>query len=244
MRFVLAVCFVTACGRSGFDAVNDATDANGAIDSTLVGWWTFDEGTGTVAADSSSYGNIGTLIGAPEWVPGKIDTALAFDGVSSYVNAGHAATLGNLAVRTANAWVNVANVGPQIQRIVGKDLGQNCGWDLSIRTGSLVTLHQCFNPTDGVWNVPSNPLPVGEWHHVVVVYNDSDVANQPIIYIDGLPQPVSETQVPIGLVGDESQRDLGIAGNTIDATEDFDGAIDDVRIYARGLTANEIVTLP
>jgi hypothetical protein len=36
-----------------------------AADSGLVGWWKFDEGSGTVAADSSGNGNDGTLVSDP-----------------------------------------------------------------------------------------------------------------------------------------------------------------------------------
>ncbi|HUV63238.1 MAG TPA: hypothetical protein VMW24_05025, partial [Sedimentisphaerales bacterium] len=47
----------------------------------LVGHWKFDEASGTVANDSSGYGNNGTLQNGPIWVPGKISSALQFDGI-------------------------------------------------------------------------------------------------------------------------------------------------------------------
>jgi hypothetical protein len=46
--------------------------------SGAVGWWSFDEGTGTVAGDSSGNGNNGVVYGAT-WVPGKYGQALSFD---------------------------------------------------------------------------------------------------------------------------------------------------------------------
>ena len=41
-------------------------------DPTLVGWWKFDDGTGTTARDSSMYRHDGTLVGAAQWVDGQI----------------------------------------------------------------------------------------------------------------------------------------------------------------------------
>ena len=38
----------------------------------LVGYWTFDEGTGTIVVDSSTYGNDGNVEGTPEWVMGQV----------------------------------------------------------------------------------------------------------------------------------------------------------------------------
>src|SRR3989344_3616023 len=46
----------------------------------LVGYWSMNEGTGTVAGDGSGNGNRGTLTGGPTWVDGKRGKALSFDG--------------------------------------------------------------------------------------------------------------------------------------------------------------------
>lgn len=55
-----------------------------AADAELVGWWKLDDGSGTVAADSSGYGRDGTIINAT-WDSGKYGMALAFDG-TAYVD--------------------------------------------------------------------------------------------------------------------------------------------------------------
>jgi hypothetical protein len=46
----------------------------------LVGYWKFDEGSGTTANDSSGYGNNGTLYNSPTWTTGKVGGALSFNG--------------------------------------------------------------------------------------------------------------------------------------------------------------------
>jgi hypothetical protein len=61
--------------------------ANPIYDETgLVGSWHFNEGSGTVAYDSSGNNNNGNLVNGPTWVDGKFGKALSFDGVDDYVD--------------------------------------------------------------------------------------------------------------------------------------------------------------
>ncbi|HIC62401.1 MAG TPA: hypothetical protein EYO72_06800, partial [Marine Group III euryarchaeote] len=57
-----------------------------SIDNTTVGYWSFDEGNGTLAYDSTDFGNNGSLSGDVNWVNGwQSDHALSFDGDNDYV---------------------------------------------------------------------------------------------------------------------------------------------------------------
>ena len=55
----------------------------------LVGWWRFDEGSGTIANDSSGNGNDGTFNGDPQWVVGYFGGALEFDGSDDWLDCGN-----------------------------------------------------------------------------------------------------------------------------------------------------------
>ncbi|MHC4113414.1 MAG: hypothetical protein ACYSUY_20265, partial [Planctomycetota bacterium] len=81
--------------------------AEGA-DPSLVGWWRFDEGSGTTAYDTSDYGNDGTLQNGPLWVNGYLATALQFDGVDDFVDVPHAAILTVDTEVTVMAWINAS----------------------------------------------------------------------------------------------------------------------------------------
>ena len=59
----------------------DISDPNDAF----VGYWEFDEATGSTAFDSSGSGRSGTLVNGPTWTAGRIGGALSFDGVNDYV---------------------------------------------------------------------------------------------------------------------------------------------------------------
>ena len=52
---------------------------------TIVGIWTFDEGSGDVAGDSSGNGNDGTVNGDPQWIDGQFGSALEFNGDDSVI---------------------------------------------------------------------------------------------------------------------------------------------------------------
>ena len=72
----------------------------------LVGWWRFDEGTGTTAGDSSGNGNIGTISGA-SWVDGKFGKALSFDGTNDYVTVPYSSSLNS--PKTFITWIKHAS---------------------------------------------------------------------------------------------------------------------------------------
>jgi len=57
----------------------------GLRDKGLVGYWSFDEGSGTTAYDRSGNNNNGILTNGPTWTQGKVGQALSFDGVNDYV---------------------------------------------------------------------------------------------------------------------------------------------------------------
>src|SRR5262249_9128173 len=88
----------------------------------LVGYWNFEEGGGSTAADASGNGNNGTLMnmGAPSWIGGRFGMALSFDGVDDYVKVENPAN-GSLDPNyvTVAAWVNPAIL--QSQYLVSKD---------------------------------------------------------------------------------------------------------------------------
>ena len=87
----------------------------------------------------------------------------------------------------------------------------------------------------------------GQWHHVAAVLEDDGSANvsEVLLYIDGLPEEINVT-VPVAInTGDASG---GIAANDVrvgalylaGSEMYFEGSIDEVRIYDRPLSAEEI----
>ena len=99
------------------------TTSGAALPSGLVLHWTFDTAniSGTAVTDTSNHGGTGTLSGNPVIVAGKLNQALAFNGVNSYVSmsayADLATSLNNSV--TLAAWINTTNAA-RTESIISK----------------------------------------------------------------------------------------------------------------------------
>ena len=91
----------------------------------LVGYWSFDEGSGTEANDSSGFDNTGTVYGGT-WVPGKCGSALSFDAGSDgdydYVDVPNSVSI-NTSTFTISSWVSLSDLD-RIHVILDKRNGQ------------------------------------------------------------------------------------------------------------------------
>jgi len=206
-------------------------------DDGLVAKWHFDEGSGSVLKDSSGNGNDGVIYGAT-WVEGKYGGALSFDGVDDYLDCGNDASLDDIAIKTLVFWVNL---NTQTGSGVGSHFlnkGSSNGWFISTEPSKNRNIFgQGFSITDGRWSFPQYSL--NKWHHIVVVYDRQSFTNDPVIYVDGVSQKVTEYSTPSGTANSDFWNNLLISA---DPSFDrwVDGSIDEVRIYNRALTEEEI----
>jgi len=186
--------------------------------------------TQNIAHDRSPNHNNGTIYGA-KWVDGKVDRALEFDGVDDYVKVLHNTSLNMAKAVTIEAWVHPEEVA-NYQCIVHK-------WD-----GTLSNYHLYVNPNgyaqagnnDGTgWRVFAGTSVVWKgWHHLVAVLNwDKNWAG---IYVDGVLEN-EDTTCTVGT--GENTADVWL-GERQDLKEEFKGIIDEVRIYNRALSADEV----
>src|SRR3989344_5624754 len=214
--------------------------ATGSLTSGLVGYWSFDgpDMAGNTAFDRSGQGNNGTLTNGPVRALGKIGQALDFDGGDDLVNAGNSASINSLDTFTLSAWIKADTLGGgSLGRILNKDSGFL--WYLA-SSGRFI-FEAARWATDGVWQTPLNTISFGTWHHVVVTYDYGSTANAPKFYVDGASKTPTESQTPASTKSADTST-LYI-GNSVAGVRTFDGLIDDVRIYNRVLTSDEIKRL-
>jgi hypothetical protein len=221
-----------------------------AVDA-LVGSWKFDEGSGTVAVDGSGNGNNGTLYNAPAWVDGRRGTALNFDGTNQYAEITNNTDV-NPHTRdwTVAAWVNIAGLrdGPDSSGfygfiIVGKRQSPyQQGLTLLAHWGSSETSEAkfgfIFDQPHAIIGAVTPFMNVFGWHHVVGVRNGGNLT----VYVDGVvygPNNYAEgNSAPID--SDISSDDpLQIAHHGAWGIYD-NGTIDEVTIYSRALSQQEI----
>ena len=116
-----------------------------------------------------------------------------------------------------------------------------------MRANNQIRFHYACTDLGGgginAWASSNNTISYNAWQHVVVAYNNSSVANQPTIYING--SSVSLTQIFFA-DDDPCESDainsLAVGNDSVEVFT-FDGLIDDVRVYNRALSTQEIKRL-
>jgi hypothetical protein len=197
----------------------------------LVGYWSFDEGNGTTAYDASGYANSGTLAGGTQWTTGKVGSGLSFDGVDDYVGVGNVASLDTLQQYTFEAWVNIPVVTSGNDRLMDKGTG-----NILYVWGVDGTIHAYRTRAGGEMIYGTNEVvSAGKWHHIVWVL--SSTGDTPcVIYLDGLPCTYSVATPASGAFNSDSASDFILGGFAYR----FSGLMDEVRIYNRALSAEEV----
>ncbi len=206
------------------------------VDPSIVGWWKLDEGSGTTTADSSPGADAGTLVGEVTWEAGKVGpAALNFHGtgqIPSYVQIADEAAL---RFQTSQSFSLGAWVNPAAQP--GKDVGViTKAADASGGNG-----YGIYISAAGKWefrgggSIVIGPSYMSGWHYVAVTQDGA--AGKRTFYIDGVA-------VGTGAAADASGAGgMVFGGSEGTADQNFPGKIDDVRVYSRALTADEVAGL-
>lgn len=210
-------------------SVGNASSAFINWNNSLVGWWSFDNNT----LDQSSYGNNGTQVGGVDCskaTAGKISTACSFDGTDDYVNVSNSASLNITRALTIEAWFKT-NDKTVNQQIIRKENGTGAeSYELYI--GS--TIYFCVRGSSEICSQFSNSLiSNGNWYHIAGTYDGSSTK----FYLNGVQQDSDSGTVTITSSNEPVYIGWGGSGA---ATRYFNGTIDEVQIWKRALSAQEI----
>jgi len=196
-----------------------------------IGYWSFDEGSGSRANDSSGNNHHGTISGAL-WEVGKKGNALRFDGIDDVVTIANDSQLQITDDITIAAWIqkDLPNLGLRWEAIVTKGALQ---YDYELLTSKEFSDQPAFySPTTVPTEVyADSALPAESWQHIAVTRTGSTVT----FYINGLVTNVVTMagRFPVS-TGDLL---IGFDGN---ANNGMDGLIDEVYLYNRALSSSEI----
>lgn len=205
----------------------------------LVGYWSFNDGRGLTAGDSSGNNNTVTLTGTttPTWVPGKKGSALSFDGISSRaVISGPTMVPSGATQFTVAAWAKKNTSAGGMVAYKNGPFFLNMGTVLG-NSGFVVHTSGGWAGAQGVTN-----LNVGQWYHLALTYNSNNSLIS--VYVNG---KLDGTGVQTGGIGSAIDC-IGIgyssdSGCSVSNTSYFNGSVDDLRLYNRALTASEIYNL-
>jgi hypothetical protein len=206
----------------------------GTARAELVAHWRFDEGSGTLASDTSGNGNDGVLEGDAKWVAGQLGGAIEFNGQNARVVAPYIPL--DSRSHTITLWVNaVLYTGEQV--VISQVENNSTNLSLHYRIGG-----------PGSGNVPAGGVRMGfysndldttgdliqenQWYHLTFWYDFENQNRR--IYIDGVLQAEGSAGPFLGTTGDTIIGSWGTG-------QWFRGIIDDVQIYNHALDEGEIL---
>jgi len=166
-----------------------------------------------------------------DWVAGKSGTGLKFDGIDDYVSISNS-TPSPADTITVEAWVNWNNVND------GEILYRSYSYFLyNGNSGSGLSFTVANSTTTGSASV-STAWQTGRWYHYVGTYDRSAGANNLKLYVDGV---LAAQATHSGIINTPSSGILLGNFNAWSGSDPFNGSIDEVGIYNRSLSADEVL---
>jgi hypothetical protein len=213
-------------------AGENAASAEPDISKGLVAWWKFDETSGKTAQDSSGNGRKGTLMGELSFAEGRMGNALNFESEDAFVQIEGYKGITGTKPRTVSAWIKTK---------------EGDGWILAWGRDEAGEMFKFGHFRGRIGIIPKGGyLFMNEttrddnWRHIAAVVQEAELPNL-------------HDHVNLYLDGEEAEiHDIGIldlwpidTGSELDVVigKGFRGLLDDVRIYARPLSEEEIELL-
>jgi len=198
-----------------------------------------DEASGTTTSDASGHGRTATLQGGATFVPGRLGNGVTLSGSSQYI-AIPAGILSGATSFTVSAWVRLDSVTTW-SRVF--DFGTGTGVNMFLTPRSSAGTARFAITTGGNGgeqriNAPS-ALPSRTWTHIAVTLS----GGTGILYVNRaeVARTTGMTLTPASL-GATANNWIGRSQYPADPY--LDGIVDEVRMYARALSAGEIAALP
>jgi len=201
----------------------------------LVGHWSFEEDSGSTVIDSSGQGNDGTIYGATRVnsLPG-LGKAMSFYGVGDYVEVPNSASLNfGTGPMTIALWAKGGFAGYPLLAKTIDTTGYAIQTDWHDADPSNYSGGYYWYPATAGNELIGPAAIVGDltaWHHIVVTRSDGNGS----IYIDGdlktsgtFTMSSSDNTVPLKMGYDPNWGD-------------YNGLIDEIRIYNRALSSDEV----
>ncbi len=211
----------------------------GSAPAGLVASWSFEEGSGSVAADSSGLGHTGVLVNNPQWGSGRSVTGIRFDGVDDYVQVNNAVGALTAPTFTAALWVNPAGFanGHWNAALInsGSHEWTNGYYGLALTTAGvpIAMLNIGGGAANAVY-LEGPAITSGQWHHLTMSYDGGTLR----LYVDGAL--ANQLAVNRARAGNTQPVLFGRRG---DGGYYFTGTLDSVRLYNRALGAQEVSAL-
>jgi hypothetical protein len=201
-------------------------------------WFPFNEVAGLATTEAGGFSSaqlLGYTNDPNQWVAGRFNRALSFDGSNNLVSLTDFDGIVGAAPRTCAAWIKTTSANNMPILGWGPNSTGN-KWTFLVQSGTVRL------EVTGGWVQGTRILNDGQWHHLACTFqNDGspDVTDVKL-FVDGTAEAVLSSQ--------SAQALNTLANGPVTIGTDvqgrfFNGVIDEVRIYNRALTASELATL-
>ena len=227
--------------------ITDASNTSAFFDwnYSLVGYWAMDWYNSTGVFDNSSYNNFGTFyggLGTDNITTGKYGKALSFDGSNDYISVPPSTSLNITNAITLEAWIKADNWAPSdydspfITKANGTDWGV---WNLVHKVNDNQTGKTGFRfeivisgTRYKIWSTTQGQT--NQWYHLVGTFDGTTMR----LYVNGIEENSNVT--PGSIDTNNLNLQIGKQWWYYSNYSWFNGTIDEVRIYNRALSPEEI----
>ncbi|MEV1004026.1 LamG-like jellyroll fold domain-containing protein [Nonomuraea sp. NPDC050202] len=202
--------------------------------------WSFDEATGTTAADASGNDHTVTLNGAA-WATGKDQSGVQLNGTSSSYGVTDGPVVHTNASYTVSGWARIDNTTAD-HTLASQDGAVNSAFKLGYAPGDkkwrMITYQSDTTNATPVRALSTQNATANQWTHLVGVYDAT--AGRLRLYVNG----VLNADVAFTSNWDATSN-VQIGRSKVNGALNYylKGGIDEVRLYQRALTTQEIGTL-
>ena len=231
MTFIKHIVISTFFASSNLFLASTALGESGG----LVAHYPFDEGSGSVVRDASGNGNDGAIHGAT-YAKVTEGFALQFDGLDDYVQIPSSEGLKIDGPLTVEIWANTrfSSSGPVLAKNGCSTLRQN--YIIQLQEGGINFAVVDCTDQKGVENTVRGPaIAADHWHHIVGSYDGDDLK----LYINGVASVKKFGKFTPGTHDGSLYVGVNYYGHKLGSF--FAGQIDDLRVYDRALSQEEIL---
>lgn len=208
----------------------------------LVGYWQFNENTGTALYDYSENGNDGTLTNGPVWnyeLPGSAilepKYSIDFDGTNDYIDCGSSFTDIGTTAHTFSVWVKITD-DDTIQAFISARKS-SVGWSFDVNTGvSGATNCTFYNKSDG-GTIRCDFSTYDEWVHIVCVRGGS---GNNAIYVNGVSQTLTADSEVLADPATSSNLLIGATEATGSVDRYMNGNMRDLVVWDTALSSSDV----
>jgi hypothetical protein len=221
-----------------------------ALQDSLIAYWRMDDSLpSTVVLDSSGNGYNGTSVRntADMHIVGKIGGALQFDGVNDYIDIGN----NNYGASpfSVSVWIKISEFTTirSGYGILGNDGNNSKFWIVIGQTGTILVYYQDFadDSTEFVNISSTETVSLNKWQNIIVTLEQTTPATGFMsLYLDGIliSTSIGDPLTMAKFSANFEDNYVGDRGDDGDTNPDFycTGDIDDVRIYNKALSTDEV----